>query len=281
MESKEHETKSETYQSDNDQADDHSLEENELPETNTIKNFRYNLNEYFDRTAFEGWDEILPLDDLYEISEHLDAENAEGLYKLAIYPPPKDIFNCFSMFHPSELKVVIIGQDPYINEGQAMGLCFSAGNPNSKFPPSLRNIKKELAEVYDVELNKNARDLTFWAEQGILLLNSALTVNHGDSNSHQKYWSAWTDKVVRAINEHCEGVIFVLWGNDAKAKGGFKKGKKVSSFIDTDKNYVLTSGHPSPLSYKRYFKGNGHFEKVNKLLIESNREPIDWIGELM
>jgi uracil-DNA glycosylase len=232
-------------------------------------------------TAFEGWNEILPLEDLGKISEQIDNQNADGMYKLAIYPPPKDIFNCFTMFHPSDLKVVIIGQDPYINVGQAMGLCFSAGNPNSKFPPSLMNIKKELSLVYDVELDKKARDLTFWAEQGILMLNSALTVDHGNSNSHQHIWSQWTDKVVRSINNNCEGVIFVLWGNDAKAKGGFKKGKQVSSFIDIEKNYVLTSGHPSPLSYKRYFTGNGHFEEVNRILVETDREPIDWFSRLM
>lgn len=195
-----------------------------------------------------------------------DYEKYGGYFN--IFPPPNLIFNSFNYFEFEDLKVVIIGQDPYHGEGQAMGLSFSVpmGSP---VPPSLINIYKEIKDNYsDFEIPKHG-DLTKWAEQGVLLLNATLTVREKDANSHQTYWSSagFTDDIIRFISEYGDNIIFVLWG-------GFAKQKK--KLIDTKKHYVIEGGHPSPLSQKYWF-GCGHFKKINQILEEEiGSDPINW-----
>lgn len=184
---------------------------------------------------------------------------------LRVFPPREKIFNCLHLCNLDNLKVVILGQDPYHQEGQAMGLSFSVPD-NIKLPPSLINIFKEIKE--DCGIIKESGDLTSWAEQGILLLNTALTVRESCPNSHQKYWKPLTDNLIKYISDNKEQVIFLLWGTSAK-------NKKV--LIDNDKHYILEANHPSPLSANRggWF-GNKHFSKTNQLLRENNLEEIKW-----
>lgn len=184
-----------------------------------------------------------------------------------VYPPRDLIFKAFELTHPQEVKVVILGQDPYHGAGQAQGLSFSVP-PGFRFPPSLRNIFKELANEYaDFELPRSG-DLTPWAEQGVLLLNSILTVRAKEAGSHQnKGWEIFTDAVIRYISDECQHVVFMLWGRYA--------GEKIS-LIDINKHLVLTSSHPSPFSAHRGFFGNNHFVKANEYLKTHHRDPIQW-----
>jgi len=189
-------------------------------------------------------------------------------YTKKIFPPKELVFNAFQLVPKDKIKVVILGQDPYINEGEAMGLSFSVPK-GVKIPPSLRNIYKELAEDQDVDFDiPDHGDLTKWAEQGVLLLNSALTVREGKSNSHAEYWKYMTDNIIKDISKRMNGVIFLLWGNYARHK---------KNFIDIDKHYVLESVHPSPLSAQRggWF-GSRHFSKVNKILEDLKKTKIEW-----
>lgn len=179
-----------------------------------------------------------------------------------IFPPEPLIFNCFNFFNVQETKVVILGQDPYINEGEAMGLSFSVPN-GVKMPPSLRNIFKEIRDDIGVE-NKNT-NLTNWAKQGVLLLNTALTVTQKKSNSHAKEWSTFTDNVIKYLSDECENIVFILWGNNAKRK---------VDLIDQNKHCVLQGVHPSPLSASNGFFGCKHFSQANLRLV--GKEPIDW-----
>ena len=180
-----------------------------------------------------------------------------------IFPPKNLIYNCFNFFNFEDTKIVILGQDPYINVGEAMGLCFSVPN-ECKMPPSLRNIFKEIKNDIGIE-NKN-KDLTSWAKQGILLLNTSLTVRQYNSNSHKKVWKKYTDKIINYISKNHDHIIFVLWGRDAQSK---------KKFIN-DKHTILESAHPSPFSANRGFFGNKHFSKINELLKNNNLKPIDW-----
>lgn len=183
-----------------------------------------------------------------------------------IYPPGKLIFNAFNQCSFTDLKVVILGQDPYHGPGQAHGLCFSV-NDGVPFPPSLRNIFKELKNDVNKEIPASG-NLTAWAEQGVLLLNATLTVRANQAGSHQKKgWEQFTDAVIHKINEEKENVVFILWGNYAISKG---------KFIDKNKHFVLTSVHPSPLSASRGFFGNHHFSQTNEFLKEKGLEPIQW-----
>jgi len=187
-----------------------------------------------------------------------------------IYPPSKDIFNAFNTTPFDDVKVVIIGQDPYHGFGQAHGLSFSVQD-GVKFPPSLENIFKELKTDLNIPYPANG-NLTSWAKQGVLLLNASLTVRESDPNSHQNIgWQKFTDSVIQQLSEKREGIIFLLWGGFAK-----KKGAK----IDCKKHHILTTGHPSPLSANRgYWFGNKHFSKTNELLISMGKNPIDWCVE--
>ncbi len=183
------------------------------------------------------------------------------------FPPGKDIFAAFDHCTFDNLKVVIIGQDPYHGVGQANGLCFSVQD-GVQHPPSLINIFKELEQDIKKPYPKSG-DLTYLADQGVLLLNATLTVRAHQAGSHQnKGWETFTDAVIATISEKKKSVVFLLWGGFAK--------KKVK-LIDTTKHHVLTSGHPSPLSANRgYWFGNKHFSKTNSLLETSGLEPVLW-----
>jgi uracil-DNA glycosylase len=183
-----------------------------------------------------------------------------------IYPPGKLIFNAFDQCPFDQLKVVILGQDPYHGPGQAHGLCFSV-NDGIPFPPSLRNIFKELKSDVGKEIPTSG-NLIDWAKQGVLLINATLTVRANQAGSHQgKGWEQFTDAVINIINEQKENVVFILWGNYAISKG---------KFINQNKHLVLTSVHPSPLSASRGFFGNKHFSRTNEFLIEHDLVPINW-----
>lgn len=183
-----------------------------------------------------------------------------------IYPPGKLIFNAFDQCPFDQLKVVILGQDPYHGPGQAHGLCFSV-NDGIPFPPSLRNIFKELKSDVGKEIPTSG-NLIDWAKQGVLLINATLTVRANQAGSHQrKGWEQFTDAVINIINEQKENVVYILWGNYAISKG---------KFIDQNKHLVLTSVHPSPLSASRGFFGNKHFSRTNDFLIEKGLVPINW-----
>ena len=169
-----------------------------------------------------------------------------------IYPPGNLIFNAFNQCKWDDLKVVIIGQDPYHGPNQANGLCFSV-NPEVKFPPSLRNIFKEITQEFNTSEPKSG-DLSRWANQGVLLLNATLTVRDGQAASHQqKGWEIFTDSVIKTIAQRKKNIVYLLWGN-------FARKKKV--FIDSESNLILESPHPSPLSAHRGFFGNNHFKKT-------------------
>lgn len=183
------------------------------------------------------------------------------------YPKLHEIFNAFNYCHFNDLKVVIIGQDPYHGEGQANGLCFSV-KEGVKHPPSLKNIFKEIKNNSNTNYCENG-DLSRWAKQGVLLLNATLTVRKGEAGSHQKKgWEKFTNAVINIISEKKENVVFLLWG-------GFAKNK--INIIDENKHHILTSGHPSPLSAnKGYWFGNHHFEKTNLLLNKYFHNSVRW-----
>ena len=184
-----------------------------------------------------------------------------------IYPPAQDVFNAFRSTEFGDVKVVILGQDPYHGPNQAHGLCFSV-LPGVKTPPSLVNMYKELAQDIDGFDIPQHGYLQHWAEQGVLLLNTVLTVEQGKAHSHAKTgWETFTDKVIEAINQHQSGVVFLLWGAHAQKKG---------RFIDRNKHHVLTAPHPSPLSAHRGFLGCKHFSQANELLVKQGMLPIDW-----
>ncbi|MFK7808912.1 MAG: uracil-DNA glycosylase [Saprospiraceae bacterium] len=182
-----------------------------------------------------------------------------------IYPPGQLIFNAFNLVPLSKVKIVILGQDPYHNPGEAMGLSFSVPK-DVRVPPSLKNIYKEM--VNDINFSvPNHGDLTAWANEGVLLLNAMLTVEHKKAGSHRKIgWQKFTDAVIQTISDQREGIVFMLWGN-------FAKGKKV--LIDTNKHLVLESAHPSPLAGNA-FQGNNHFSKANNYLQEHGKDTVDW-----
>jgi len=183
------------------------------------------------------------------------------------YPPGMKIFNAFDQCHFDQVKVVIIGQDPYHGQGQAHGLCFSV-NDGVEYPPSLVNIFKEIQNDAGVPYPKSG-NLDRWAKQGVLLLNATLTVRANQAGSHQKKgWEEFTDTVIKLISDKRENVVFLLWGSYAKQK---------QILIDNGKHLVLTSGHPSPLSANRgYWFGNKHFSKTNSLLEQAGLSPIVW-----
>lgn len=183
-----------------------------------------------------------------------------------VYPPAKLIFNAFDRCPFDRVKVVILGQDPYHEPGQAHGLCFSV-NEGVPLPPSLVNIYKELESDLGVS-PLSSGDLTRWADQGVLLLNATLTVRAHQAGSHQnKGWELFTDAVIRRLAERKEHLVFLLWGAYAQRKG---------AFIDASRHLILSSAHPSPLSAYRGFFGNKHFSRTNAYLIQHNEAPINW-----
>ncbi|WNJ16477.1 uracil-DNA glycosylase [Pontibacter sp. G13] len=182
-----------------------------------------------------------------------------------IFPPATEIFRAFDLTPFEETQVVILGQDPYHGPGQAHGLCFSVPH-GIRTPPSLKNIYKEMAEDVGTTIPDHG-NLEKWAKQGILLLNSMLTVRAGAAGSHKgKGWETFTDAVIAAVNEQKSGVVFLLWGRYAHQKG---------AFIDRSKHLVLEAAHPSPLARGAYF-GSKHFSKTNQWLAQQGKKQIDW-----
>lgn len=215
----------------------------------------------------ESWKDVLKdeFDRIYfqHIISFLKAEKASGKI---IYPPGSLIFNAFQQTPFSKVKVVILGQDPYHNKGQAHGLSFSVPNGIAP-PPSLVNIFKELKSDLGIELPENG-NLEKWAHQGVLLLNASLTVRQNEPGSHSKIgWLQFTNQVIKKISEEKQGVIFLLWGKFAQEK---------QSLIDETKHYILKAAHPSPYSAANGFFGCKHFSRTNELLLKQQKNPIDW-----
>jgi uracil-DNA glycosylase len=193
----------------------------------------------------------------------LKEEKAAGK---VIYPPGPLIFNAFNHTPFEQVRVVIIGQDPYHGPGQAHGLSFSVPN-GIPLPPSLQNIFKEISTDLNINMSRNG-DLTKWADQGVLLLNATLTVEQGKAGAHQgKGWERFTDAAIAALNKYRDGLVFVLWGSYAQKKG---------DMIDAGRHLVIKSVHPSPLSAHRGFFGNRQFSTINQYLLERGQTPIDW-----
>ena len=197
-----------------------------------------------------------------KLYEFVKKEYSEGI----VFPPSEDIFNAFSLTSLSSVKVVLLGQDPYHEEGQAHGLSFSV-KPGIKIPPSLKNMYKEIYEEYGFDIPNNGY-LVKWAKEGVLLLNTVLTVREGHANSHKNQgWELFTDAVIRAVNLQDRPIVYFLWGNNARSK---------KTLITNPRHLVLETVHPSPLSAYDGFFGCGHFKKANDFLERNNISPIDW-----
>ena len=220
----------------------------------------------YDETVHPQWKElltdVLSSDSAQELTTFISREREQ----FAVYPPDDQVFAALSYFSPTETSVVILGQDPYHEHGQAHGLSFSV-QPNVAIPPSLRNIFAEREN--DIGLQPPIHGtLTPWAQQGVLLLNTSLTVREGVAGSHaKKGWEAVTDQIIRAVNDNTERCVFILWGAHAQTK------KKL---ITQGHHAVLEAPHPSPLSAYRGFFGSSHFSRTNALLQEAGRAPINW-----
>jgi uracil-DNA glycosylase len=199
-----------------------------------------------------------------QIVTFLRSEKASGK---VIYPPGPLIFNAFNETPFEKVSVVILGQDPYHGPGQAHGLSFSVPK-GIKPPPSLVNIFKEIKSDIGIDMTAGSGDLSHWAQQGVLLLNAALTVRAGEAYSHAKYgWAEFTDAVISKISSEKKNVVFLLWGKFAQEK---------QALIDETRHHVLKAAHPSPLSAHTGFLGSKHFSKTNQLLIKDGLQPIDW-----
>ena len=200
---------------------------------------------------------------MHQLKTFLQQEKTAGK---SIYPPGPLIFNAFNHTPFEQVRVVIIGQDPYHGPGQAMGLSFSVPQ-GMRLPPSLQNIFKEIQADLGLSMSGTG-DLTPWADQGVLLLNATLTVEEAKAGSHQKKgWETFTDAAIAALNEHRQGLVFVLWGSYAQKKG---------AAIDASRHLVLKSVHPSPLSAHRGFFGNRQFSSINRYLQEQGQAPVNW-----
>ena len=216
----------------------------------------------------QTWTEALGEEKQQPYFQHiLDTVRAERESGQVIYPPATDVFNAFKATEFNQVKVVILGQDPYHGAGQAHGLAFSV-QQGVRIPPSLQNIYKELStDIAGFQIPKHG-NLQHWAEQGVLLLNTVLTVREGQAHSHASLgWETFTDKVIRQLADHREHLVFILWGSHAQKKG---------QFIDRQKHCVLTAPHPSPLSAHRGFLGCRHFSKANQYLQAHNIVQINW-----
>lgn len=215
-----------------------------------------------------GWQDVLgqekQQDYFQQIQHFVKAERDAGK---TIYPPHADVFNAFKFTPFEQVKVVILGQDPYHGPGQAHGLCFSV-LPGISPPPSLVNMYKELQQDIAGFQRPEHGFLQSWAEQGVLLLNTVLTVEQAQAHSHAKIgWERFTDKVIEQLNLHRDGLVFLLWGSHAQKKG---------AIIDRQRHHVLMAPHPSPLSAHRGFFGCGHFSKANELLAQQGLSPVNW-----
>lgn len=214
----------------------------------------------------KSWQEVLQVEFDKPYFESLVSFVKQEYASNTIFPSAGQIFNAFNTCPFNNVKVVILGQDPYHGPGQAHGLCFSV-NDGIQFPPSLQNIFKEITSDLGIPAPKTG-NLTRWAEQGVLLLNATLTVRASQAGSHQgKGWEEFTDAVIKTISEKAENVVFILWGSYAIKK---------KSLIDTSKHCILTAPHPSPLSSYRGFFGCKHFSQTNTYLTSKGKTPIEW-----
>lgn len=212
------------------------------------------------------WDEILKEEFESEYYKNIRAFLKQEYSSHIIYPDMNDIFNSLKYADYDKIKVVIIGQDPYHEEGQAHGLSFSV-KPGIAIPPSLQNIYKELQSDLGCYIPNNGY-LEKWAKQGVLLLNNVLTVRAHQANSHKTCgWETFTDSIIKALNEREKPIVFLVWGSCAKQK---------ETYITNKNHYILKAPHPSPLSAYRGFFGCKHFSKTNEILIANGEEPIDW-----
>ena len=199
--------------------------------------------------------------DMSALNKVLDDKYKNGV----VYPPREDIYSAFQLLPFQDVKVVILGQDPYHGPRQSHGLAFSV-NEGVKIPPSLRNIYKELES--DLNITRSSGSLIDWAKQGVLLLNTTLTVDAGNAGSHKNLgWVSFTDAIIEKVSEHHEHVVFILWGKPAQSK---------TRLIDQDKHLIIKSVHPSPLSAYRGFFGSRPFSKANEYLTAHGKSPIDW-----
>ncbi|MCL2444556.1 uracil-DNA glycosylase [Candidatus Saccharibacteria bacterium] len=216
-------------------------------------------------TMHESWKKYLDVEFEKEYFKELSEFLKVAYEERTIFPSKQQVFSAFTT-DLNEVKVVIIGQDPYHGPGQAHGLAFSVSK-NIKVPPSLVNIFKEIRDDVGVEMPENG-NLTRWAEQGVLLLNNTLTVEARQAGSHRgKGWEQFTDAIIRVLNEECEGLVFLLWGRDAR-------NKKV--LVDTDRHLVLEAAHPSPFSAHSGFFGCKHFSQTNVWLATQGKKVIEW-----
>lgn len=215
----------------------------------------------------ESWKQALApefgSDYMRALKDFLTEEKSAGKH---IFPKGAEYFRALDLTPLDAVKVVILGQDPYHGQGQAHGLCFSV-QPGVRIPPSLVNIYKEMESDLGIPPARHGH-LESWARQGVLLLNSVLTVEEGRAASHQgRGWERFTDAVIRAVNERCAHVVFMLWGSYAQKK---------ASFVDTSRHLVLKAPHPSPLSAHNGFFGSRHFSRANDWLVKQGREPVEW-----
>lgn len=212
------------------------------------------------------WDELLKEELNKDYFKKLEKYLQNESKNYTIYPEKQDIFTALKYTDYKDVKVVILGQDPYHGPNQSHGLAFSV-KPGIKIPPSLRNIYKELKDDLGCEIPNNGY-LEKWAKEGVLLLNTSFTVRAGEANSHRNIgWEIFTDNIIKILNERKDPIIFILWGNNAKGK---------ESLINPNKHYTIKSVHPSPLSASRGFFGSKPFSKANNFLISIDSEPIDW-----
>ena len=214
----------------------------------------------------KSWQEVLQPEFDKPYFENLVGFVKQEYASRTIFPPAGQIFSAFNTCPFNDVKVVILGQDPYHGPGQAHGLCFSV-NDGIPFPPSLQNIFKEISSDLGLQIPSSG-NLTRWAEQGVLLLNATLTVRASQAGSHQgKGWEEFTDSVIKIISEKAENVVFILWGSYAIKK---------KALIDASKHCILTAPHPSPLSSYRGFFGCKHFSQTNTYLTSKGKTPIEW-----
>lgn len=216
-----------------------------------------------------SWDEILKADFDSDSYRRLRVFLAEEYRRHVVYPDMHDIFNALKATPYEDVKVVLLGQDPYHNPGQAHGMCFSV-KPGVDAPPSLVNVFKEIKS--DVGIDNVSPYLVGWAKQGVLLLNTVLTVRAGEANSHKgKGWEVLTDSIIRHLNDRKEPIVFMLWGGNARSK---------KALITAPQHLVLECAHPSPLSAYNGFFGCKHFSKCNDFLVKHGKTPINWSTEL-
>ncbi|MEG3766544.1 uracil-DNA glycosylase [Alteromonas sp. 14N.309.X.WAT.G.H12] len=214
-----------------------------------------------------SWQDVLSLEKAQPYFQSLLQKVYDARQRTVVYPPEEDVFKAFTLTPLEQVKVVILGQDPYHGPNQAHGLCFSV-KPGVKIPPSLRNIYKELAADIPGFSVPDHGNLTSWAEQGVLMLNTVLTVEQGKANSHATYgWERFTDAVIQSLNTQKQNLVFLLWGGHAQKKG---------AQIDRQRHLVLNAPHPSPLSAHRGFFGCKHFSQTNQWLTEHHQQAIHW-----